>query len=259
MPTRSVDMPLTKTQWDDAIFYCEFMSKKETFGLPGLKDPKKVPLESKKKLINDYCKMLGDEDEVDIEKTIDTFAVQGVSIRSALGIVTNWKQVLLSKLTSQNLLKARCFQSIDKSDLEAVVATWRKKATNLKLSVVPNFVDNTAAGGVEIWISYKDIQYGAIPTMFALGHEFGHQTDFSIRDTHPQILKVLYENWKKDDHKSWEYYADTFAIIYLSLISGDRTKLMSSINDYMGDTPDDGIHPEGRQRVNQMRISQMSI
>ena len=251
-------MSLTRIEWDDAIFYCEFMAQSEKFEMDGLKNPEKVPFEIKKRVINEYCRTkLYLEDEEDIEDTIRTrFAAGGVSIHAALGVTANWKQVLLSKLTSENLMKARCFQAIGKSALAKVLTPWREKAINLKLNVVPNFKTNTMAGGVEMWISYKDIQFGPIPTMFALGHEFGHQTDFAIRETHPQVLKTIYADWGEHDHPSWEFYADTFAIVYLSSISGNRAKLMDAIDSYLADTPDDGVHPEGRLRVNQMRKAQ---
>lgn len=253
-------MALTEIEWTDAIFYCEFMAKKKTFAMPQLQDPDKVPLQEKKKIICEYCEMLGDEGEAEIEKTIRTqFAAKGVQIRAALGVVSNWKAVLMSKLTSQTLLGARCFQGIGQTELEKILPAWRVKATGLKLNVMPNFDDNTTAGGVEMWISWKDIQYGAIPTMFALGHEFGHQTDFALRDTHPGLLQKIYPGWSMQDHTSWEYYADTFSIIYLSLISGDRAKLMDAIDEYMKDEPSDGVHPAGKDRVSNMRKVQQAL
>jgi hypothetical protein len=249
-------MALTETEWDDVIFYFQFMAKKSTFGLPALKEPEKVLRARKKELINEWCELIVMMDEEEIEGELrNKYAVEGVSIRAALNIVNNWKQFLLSRLTTESLLKARCLQPIERSKLDAVLKVWREKATNLKLTVVPNFEDNTAAGGVEMWISYKDIQNGAIPTMFALGHEFGHQTDFSVRDEHPEVLKAIYSGWSKNDHTSWEYYADSFSMTFLGLNSGDRKKLISAVDAYMGDEADDGTHPEGRLRMNQMRIA----
>lgn len=250
-------MALTTDEWTDVIFYFEFMAPKRGFGLDVLKEPDRVPLQQKKELITKFCteKMYMDEDEV--EPTLrEKYAVEGRSIRAALNIVRNWKQFLLSRLTRQNLQRGSAFRNCAVGELDASLVLWREKAANLKLNVVPNFIDNTQAGGVEMWISYKDIQHGAIPTLFALGHEFGHQTDFAIREIYPNVLKSLYADWSKDNHTSWEYYADSFAIIFLTINSGDPERLFASTEGYMGDTPDDGTHPAGFLRVNQMREAQ---
>jgi hypothetical protein len=250
-------MALTAGEWTDVIFYFEFMAPKRDFGLDALKEPDRVPLLQKKELITKFCIERMYIDEEDVEPTLrEKYAVEGKSIRAALNIVRNWKQFLLSRLTRQNLQRGSAFRNCAVDELDASLVLWREKAANLKLNVVPNFIDNTQAGGVEMWISYKDIQHGAIPTLFALGHEFGHQTDFAIREIYPNVLKSLYAGWSKDDHASWEYYADSLAIIFLTINSGDPERLFTAIEGYMGDTPDDGTHPAGFLRVNQMRDAQ---
>jgi len=252
-------MANSDTEWTDAIFYCTFMAAKQSFGMPAMKAPNTNSLQRNKELITGYCTniLLNDKDE--IEDSVRKFATDGADIRAALGVCANWKSVLLSKLSTATLLEARSMQAIGREKLEQVLPLWREKATGLQLTVLPNFTDNTSAGGVEMWISYKDIQNGAIATMFALGHEFGHQTDFALRDTHPEVLKALFKDWSKNDHASWEFYADTFSITYLTLISGDRAKLMDRIETFMENEADDGVHPEGRQRVNAMRAAQNRV